>query len=106
MVATWDSSAHESAKLNRVTPEQERLFLVVRVVVRLSDPAPIGRDIPTNLILNKIVNNIRNFSVIRSGAAEKNLYQYLQTTVFLQFSQEKCWVRPLCGVTECRRSDF
>ncbi len=36
-VATWDSSAHNSVYLNRVTQEQERLFLTVRVTVRIRD---------------------------------------------------------------------
>jgi kinesin family protein 13 len=40
-VASWDSSVHESSKLNRVTPEQERLYLIIKAVVRLSDPVPI-----------------------------------------------------------------
>ncbi len=36
-MATWDSSAHNSVYLNRVTQEQERLFLTVRVTVRIRD---------------------------------------------------------------------
>ena len=58
VVAAWDSSAHENSKvkfvcdssnrnasfqLNRVTPEHEKLYLIVKVVVRLTDPSPIGR---------------------------------------------------------------
>ena len=29
-------------QLNRVTPEHEKLYLIVKVVVRLTDPSPIG----------------------------------------------------------------
>jgi kinesin family protein 13 len=40
-LASWDSSAHNSLYLNRVTQEQERLFLTVRVTVRIRDPLPL-----------------------------------------------------------------
>lgn len=40
-LAAWDSSAHNSAYLNRVTQEQERLFLTVRATVRIRDPLPL-----------------------------------------------------------------
>ena len=42
MVAAWDSSAHEDPKLNRVTPDHEKLYMIVRVVARLTDPAAVG----------------------------------------------------------------
>ncbi|XP_013388105.1 kinesin-like protein KIF13B isoform X2 [Lingula anatina] len=40
-IASWDSSIHESVHLNRVTPDNELVYLIVKVVVRLSHPAPI-----------------------------------------------------------------
>ena len=40
-VASWDSSVHEWTKLNKITPEQERLYMVIKAVVRLSDPTPM-----------------------------------------------------------------
>ena len=42
VVAAWDSSAHEDPKLNRVTPDHEKLYMIVRVVARLTDPAAVG----------------------------------------------------------------
>ena len=42
VVATWDSSAHDNSKLNRVTPDHEKLYMIVKVVVRISDPSPMG----------------------------------------------------------------
>ena len=42
MVATWDSSAHENSKLNRVTPDHEKLYMIVKVMVRITDPSPMG----------------------------------------------------------------
>ena len=41
-VASWDSSAHENSKLNRLTPEHERLYMIVKVTLRLSDPSACG----------------------------------------------------------------
>ena len=35
---SWDSSIHDSVYLNRVTPANERVYLIVKVVVRLASP--------------------------------------------------------------------
>ena len=43
VVATWDSSAHENSKLNRVTPDHEKLYMIVKVVARITDPSPMGK---------------------------------------------------------------
>ncbi len=51
-VATWDSSAHNSVYLNRVTQEQERLFLTVRVTVRIRD------RVGMKLFLAKIITSL------------------------------------------------
>ena len=37
-VASWDSSIHDSVYLNRITHANERAYLIVKVVVRLSHP--------------------------------------------------------------------
>ena len=44
-VASWDSSAHENSKLNRLTPDHERLYMIVKVTLRLSDPSPCGNTL-------------------------------------------------------------
>ncbi|KAL5013425.1 hypothetical protein ScPMuIL_007695, partial [Solemya velum] len=38
-VTSWDSSIHDSPSLNRVTPSNERVYLILKAVVRLSHPA-------------------------------------------------------------------
>ncbi|XP_054157934.1 kinesin-like protein KIF13B [Oppia nitens] len=38
-VAVWDSSIHDSQYLNRVTQPNERIYLILKVSVRLSHPA-------------------------------------------------------------------
>ena len=48
VVTSWDSSAHENSKLNRVTPDHEKLYMIVKVIVRLSDPAPLGNYLAHN----------------------------------------------------------
>ncbi|XP_071956300.1 kinesin-like protein KIF13A isoform X3 [Antedon mediterranea] len=38
-IASWDSSIHDSAYLNRVTSQDERIYLIIKVIVQLSHPA-------------------------------------------------------------------
>ncbi|RXM34141.1 Kinesin-like protein KIF13A [Acipenser ruthenus] len=38
-VASWDSSIHDSVHLNRLTPQHERIYLIVKATVQLSHPA-------------------------------------------------------------------
>ena len=46
-VCTWDSSIHDSLCLNRVTPANERAYLIIKAAVRLSHPTKM------DLILRK-----------------------------------------------------
>ena len=41
-IMSWDSSVHNSIYLNRVTQDHERLFLTLRITLRVSDPKPIS----------------------------------------------------------------
>uniref|UniRef100_A0A8V5G0P8 Uncharacterized protein n=1 Tax=Melopsittacus undulatus TaxID=13146 RepID=A0A8V5G0P8_MELUD len=53
--AAWDSSVHDSVHLNRVTPQNERIYLIVKTTVQLSHPAAM------ELVLRKrIAANIYN----------------------------------------------
>ncbi|KAJ7401046.1 kinesin family member 13A [Pitangus sulphuratus] len=53
--AAWDSSVHDSVHLNRVTPQNERIYLIVKATVQLSHPAAM------ELVLRKrIAANIYN----------------------------------------------
>ncbi|KAJ6664479.1 hypothetical protein lerEdw1_007136 [Lerista edwardsae] len=53
--AAWDSSVHDSVHLNRVTPQNERIYLIVKTTVQLSHPATM------ELVLRKrIATNIYN----------------------------------------------
>ncbi|XP_043823417.1 kinesin-like protein KIF13A isoform X2 [Dromiciops gliroides] len=53
--ASWDSSVHDSVHLNRVTPQNERIYLIVKTTVQLSHPAAM------ELILRKrIAANVYN----------------------------------------------
>ncbi|XP_037374808.2 kinesin-like protein KIF13A isoform X4 [Talpa occidentalis] len=54
-IASWDSSVHDSVHLNRVTPQNERIYLIVKTTVQLSHPAAM------ELVLRKrIAANIYN----------------------------------------------
>ncbi|XP_054841581.1 kinesin-like protein KIF13A isoform X2 [Eublepharis macularius] len=53
--AAWDSSVHDSVHLNRVTPQNERIYLIVKITIQLSHPATM------ELVLRKrIAANIYN----------------------------------------------
>ncbi|XP_060630860.2 kinesin-like protein KIF13A isoform X4 [Anolis sagrei] len=53
--AAWDSSVHDSVHLNRITPQNERIYLIVKITVQLSHPAAM------ELMLRKrIAANIYN----------------------------------------------
>ncbi|XP_057308656.1 kinesin-like protein KIF13A isoform X3 [Hydractinia symbiolongicarpus] len=47
--SSWDSSIHDSVYLNRVTPNTERVYVILKVTLRLSSPALV------NVILRKRV---------------------------------------------------
>ena len=48
-MVSWDSSIHDSIHLNGLTPNNERVYLIVKATVRLSHPASM------ELILRKRV---------------------------------------------------
>ncbi|XP_069939378.1 kinesin-like protein KIF13A isoform X4 [Cherax quadricarinatus] len=51
-VASWDSSIHDNMYLNRLTPTDERVYLIVKGVVRLSHPAPMDLVLRKRLAVN------------------------------------------------------
>jgi len=52
MVVLWDSSVHDSIHLNRVTPNNERVYLIVKVVVQLSHPAAMELVLRKRICIN------------------------------------------------------
>ncbi|KAK9889176.1 hypothetical protein WA026_004456 [Henosepilachna vigintioctopunctata] len=51
-VASWDSSIHDSAHLNKITEKNERVYMILRTTVRLSHPAPMDLVLRKRLALN------------------------------------------------------
>jgi len=51
-VASWDSSIHESTYLNKVTDTNERAYMIVKVVVRLSYPTPMDLVLRKRICFN------------------------------------------------------
>ncbi|KAK7063154.1 Kinesin-like protein kif13b [Halocaridina rubra] len=51
-VASWDSSIHDNMYLNRLTPSDERVYLIIKAVVRLSHPAPMDLVLRKRLAVN------------------------------------------------------
>ena len=50
--ASWDSSLHDCVHLNRATPAQERVYAVLKAVVRLSHPASIELVLRKRICIN------------------------------------------------------
>ncbi|GFS26187.1 kinesin-like protein KIF13A [Elysia marginata] len=50
--ASWDSSLHDCIHLNRVTPAQERVYAILKAVVRLSHPASIELILRKRICIN------------------------------------------------------
>ena len=53
-VASWDSSIHDSVYLNRLTQVNERAYLIVKVVVRLSHPTTMDIVLRKRVCFNVI----------------------------------------------------
>lgn len=51
-VVSWDSSIHDSVHLNRVTPPNERVYLILKVGVRLSHPAVMDLVLRKRICIN------------------------------------------------------
>lgn len=52
IVSSWDSSLHDSIHLNRVTPANERIYMIVKAYVRLSHPAPLDVTLRKRICVN------------------------------------------------------
>lgn len=51
-IASWDSSIHDSPFLNRVTPSNERVYLILKAIVRLSHPASMELVLRKRMCIN------------------------------------------------------
>ncbi|XP_076339669.1 kinesin-like protein KIF13A isoform X2 [Tachypleus tridentatus] len=51
-VAAWDSSIHDSIHLNQVTPQTERVYMILKVTIRLSHPATMDLILRKRLAIN------------------------------------------------------
>ncbi|KAF5284466.1 hypothetical protein FQA39_LY17041 [Lamprigera yunnana] len=51
-VSSWDSSIHDSNHLNKITEPNDRVYLILKTVVRLSHPAPMDLVLRKRLALN------------------------------------------------------
>ncbi|XP_062925963.1 kinesin-like protein KIF13A isoform X2 [Mobula hypostoma] len=71
-VASWDSSVHDSIYLNKVTSQNERIYLIVKVTVQLSHPAAV------ELVLRKrIAVNVYNKQSFTQSLKRRMSYKYI-----------------------------
>jgi hypothetical protein len=61
-VCSWDSSIHEHEALNRVTANVDRVYAIVKVVVRLSYPAEIDIVLRKRLCFNIYKKKTNSFA--------------------------------------------
>ncbi|XP_066572114.1 kinesin-like protein KIF13A isoform X2 [Amia ocellicauda] len=59
-VCSWDSSIHDSVHLNRITPPNERIYLILKATVQLSHPASMELVIRKRIAVN--VYNKQSFT--------------------------------------------
>ncbi|XP_069074451.1 kinesin-like protein KIF13A isoform X3 [Pleurodeles waltl] len=59
-IASWDSAIHDSVHLNRVTPQNERVYLIVKATVQLSHPAAMELVLRKRIAVN--VYNKQSFT--------------------------------------------
>lgn len=74
--ASWDSSIHEHVALNRLTPPHERVYAILKVVVRISHPAEM------ELVLRKRLC----FNVYKRPSITERLYRKFMPTVRRPFT--------------------
>lgn len=55
-VVSWDSSIHDSPSLNRVTSSNERVYMILKAVIRLSHPAYLEIVLRKRICLNIYTN--------------------------------------------------
>uniref|UniRef100_UPI00398F7F6A kinesin-like protein KIF13A isoform X2 n=1 Tax=Pristiophorus japonicus TaxID=55135 RepID=UPI00398F7F6A len=71
-VASWDSSVHDSIYLNKVTPQNERVYLIVKSTVQLSHPAAV------ELVLRKrIAVNVYNKQSFTQSLKRRMSYKHI-----------------------------
>lgn len=76
-ICSWDSSIHDSQALNRVTESNERVYLILKVTVRLSHPAPMDLVLRKRLAINiykrqSIANKLKMFKIV--GKSDSTLH--------------------------------
>ncbi|NWX87765.1 KI13A protein, partial [Nothoprocta pentlandii] len=71
--AAWDSSVHDSVHLNRVTPQHERIYLIVKATVQLSHPAAMELVLRKRIAAN--IYNKQSFTQsLKRRISLKNIY--------------------------------
>ncbi|XP_030605258.1 kinesin-like protein KIF13A isoform X1 [Archocentrus centrarchus] len=73
-VCSWDSSIHDSVHLNRVTSQNERIYLIIKATVQLSHPASMELVLRKRIAVN--IYNKQSFtqSLKRRMSLKNTLY--------------------------------
>ena len=69
-VSSWDSSIHDSIHLNRLTQTNERIYLIMKCVVRLSHPAAMELILRKRLAINIFKPGMMDKIKLRMGKGD------------------------------------
>ncbi|KAF2364958.1 CAP Gly-rich domain [Trinorchestia longiramus] len=81
-VASWDSSIHNNPLLNRVTPAEERVYLIVKCTVRLSHPVTMDVLLRKRICVNIYKKQSITSKFMRSFIGSSN--SYFETAVIYE----------------------
>lgn len=95
-IAGWDSSIHDSPNLNKVTEANERVYMILRVTVRLSHPAPMDLVLRKRLAINvykrqkftDIIKNQIKSKIVRTDMVTSSGVTYLVVSNVPKASEE------------------
>jgi kinesin family protein 13 len=85
MVISWDSSVHDSIHLNRVTPNNERVYMIVKVVVQLSHPAAMELVLRKRICINVYKRQSIAEKLRRKIAKTVSIYYLYALAMIVQF---------------------
>jgi kinesin family protein 13 len=85
MVISWDSSVHDSIHLNRVTPNNERVYMIVKVVVQLSHPAAMELVLRKRICINVYKRQSIAEKLRRKIAKTVSIYYLYAVAMIVQF---------------------
>lgn len=77
----WNASLHESPLLNCVTPSDEYVYMIVKVAVRLSHPAPIDLYLRKRICVRIVSRTAPRFDVDNNNNSSLSSYLWRKLNI-------------------------